>query len=201
MLAIDAGADAVGVILAESSPRRATIEQLHAIALAVPALVSLVAVFVDPPASLVDEALKVGAMPQFHGNEPAEACEAFAAGPYLKAYHVAADRTPNPEEFERFARPYEHATWLFDTARANGWSGGTGITFPWMLARTFAGERRIVISGGLTPENVGECVRSVRPYGVDVRSGVETNGVKDPQKIRAFVRAVRDADADAEVLR
>jgi phosphoribosylanthranilate isomerase len=195
-LALDAGADAVGVILAEESASRASSEQLHEIAQAIPALASLVAVFVDQPSSLVDEALKVGAIPQFHGDEPADACEAFAAGPYLKAYHVRADRPPTREEFERFARPYTHATWLFDTARANGRSGGTGTTFPWKLARELAGERRIVISGGLTPENVGACVRAVRPYAVDVRSGVETNGVKDPGKIRAFVCAVREADLE-----
>lgn len=196
MLAIEAGADAVGVILAERSPRRASIEQLHGIAQAIPALVSLVAVFVDPPSSLVDEALKVGAIPQFHGNEPADACEAFAAGPYLKAYHVEPGGEVSPEEFERFARPYAHATWLFDTAHTDGLSGGTGKTFPWTAARALAGERRIVISGGLTPQNVGECVRAVRPYAVDVRSGVETNGVKDVAKVRAFVRAVREADAE-----
>ncbi|HTJ25168.1 MAG TPA: phosphoribosylanthranilate isomerase [Candidatus Limnocylindria bacterium] len=195
-LAIDSGADAVGVILAEESPARASIEQLHEIAQTVPALVSLVAVFVDPPSPLVDEALKVGAIPQFHGDEPADACEAFAAGPYLKAYHVRLDKPPTPEEFARVARPFEHATWLFDTARANGRSGGTGLTFPWKLARELAGDRRIVISGGLTPQNVAACVRAARPYAVDVRSGVETNGVKDAEKIRAFVCAVREADMD-----
>lgn len=194
-LAVDAGADAVGVILAEESPRRASIEQLHAIAQAIPALVALVAVFVDPPSSLVDEALKVGAIPQFHGNESPDVCEAFAAGPYLKAYHVDPSVEPSPEAFERFARPYEHATWLFDTARADGRSGGTGTTFPWSAARVLAGRRRIVISGGLNPENVAACVRTALPYAVDVRSGVETNGVKDPRKIRAFIRAVHEADA------
>ena len=194
VMALDAGADAVGVILVEESPRHVGIDRLHAIAATVPALVTLVAVFVDPPSSLVDEALKVGATPQFHGHEPADVCEAFAAGPYLKAYHVDAAAPPSPEAFERLARSYQHATWLFDTGRAGGRSGGTGATFPWEIARRAAGERRIVISGGLTPENVGACVRAVRPYAVDVRSGVETNGVKDPSKVRAFVRAVREAD-------
>jgi phosphoribosylanthranilate isomerase len=196
-LAVDAGADAVGVILAEESVNRASIERLHEIAQAIPALVSLVAVFVDQPSSLVDEALKVGAIPQFHGDEPPEVCEAFAAGPYLKAFHVRTDRVPTRAEFEAFAKHFEHATWLFDTARADGRSGGTGTTFPWALARELAGDRRIVISGGLTPQNVGECVRAVRPYSVDVRSGVETNGRKDPAKIRAFVHAVREADLEA----
>ena len=194
-VAVDAGADAVGVILAEQSERRVGVERFREIAAAVPALVTLVAVFVDPPASLVDEALKAGAIPQFHGYEPADACEAFAAGPYLKVYHMREDRPRTQEQFAVFARPFEHATWLFDTAGPRGRSGGTGRTFAWDVARELAGERRFVVSGGLTPENVGTCVRAVRPYGVDVRSGVETGGVKDAQKVRAFVEAVRLADA------
>jgi phosphoribosylanthranilate isomerase len=195
VLAVDAGADAVGVILAEGTPRQASLERLHEIAAAIPALVALVAVFVDPPASLVDEALECGAIPQFHGDEPAEACEAFAAGPYLKAFHVRPDPAPTAAAFARFARPFAHATWLFDTARADGRSGGTGRTFDWGLARELAGERPIVVSGGLTPANVGDCVRAVRPFAVDVASGVESNGAKDPLKVRAFVQAVRAADA------
>ena len=198
-LAIDAGADAVGVILAERSERRVTLERLHEIAQVVPALIALVAVFVDPPSPLVDEALKVGATPQFHGYEGAESCEAFAAGPYLKAFHVGHSRVQTPDDFARFARPYEHATWLFDTARDGGPSGGTGRAFDWEIARDLARDRRFVISGGLTPENVGDCVRAVHPYAVDVRTGVETNGVKDPAKIRAFIDAVRGADAGVPV--
>lgn len=195
-LAVDAGADAVGVILAESSPRRVGITRLHQIAVAIPAFVTLVAVFVDPSAGLIDEALKVGAIPQFHGDEDADLCEAFAAGPYLKAFHVRPGLAATREAFARFARPYEHATWLFDTAGSGGRSGGTGTTFPWEIAPELAGDRPYVVSGGLTPENVGACVRAIHPYAVDVRSGVETNGVKDPEKIRAFVRAVREADAE-----
>jgi phosphoribosylanthranilate isomerase len=196
-LAIDAGADAVGVILAAQSPRRVGLERLHEIAEHVPALVTLVAVFVDPPSSIVDEALKVGAIPQFHGYEPADACEAFAAGPYLKAYHVREDRAQSATDFAALARPFTHATWLFDTASASGAGGGTGRTFPWEIARTLAGPRLFVMSGGLTPANVGDCVRAVRPFAVDVRSGVETDGKKDARKVRAFVEAVRAANDDS----
>ena len=193
-LAVDAGADAVGVILAERSERAVSIARFREIAAGVPALVTLVAVFVDPASSLVDEALKAGAIPQFHGDESADACEAFAAGPYLKAYHVCAGAPQTEAAFDAFARPFERATWLFDAADAAGVSGGTGRTFAWEIARELAGSRRFVVSGGLTPVNVGDCVRESRPYAVDVRSGVETNGVKDPDKVRAFVRAVREAD-------
>jgi len=103
-----------------------------------PAFVPLVAVFVDPPSSLVDEALKSGAVPQFHGYEHADWCEAFAAGQYLKAYHVRDDEPLDAETFARFARPFEHATWLFDTARADGRSGGAGRTFRWEIAPALA---------------------------------------------------------------
>ena len=103
-LAVDAGADAVGVILAERSERRVGIERFRDIAQSVPALTTLVAVFVDPPASLVDEALHAGAIPQFHGDEPAEACEAFAAGPYLKAFPIEKRRAYYPDQFAEHAR-------------------------------------------------------------------------------------------------
>ncbi len=197
-MAVDAGADAVGVILAEQSPRRVSVERLRDIATAVPAMITLVAVFVDPPSALVDEALKAGAIPQFHGYEPAASCEAFAGGAYLKAYHIAPGHVKEREAFDAFARPYAHATWMFDTADDAGRSGGTGRTFAWSDARDLAGDRRFVVSGGLTPENVGDCVRAVRPYAVDVRSGVETNGAKDAAKMRAFVASVRRADAAVE---
>ncbi len=196
MMAVDAGADAVGVILAEDSPRRVSIERFHEIAQYVPALVELVAVFVDPPSSMVDEALKAGATPQFHGDEPADACERFAAGHYLKAFHIDDEALPTGEAFAAHAKPFAHATWLFDTADAAGRSGGSGRTFAWESVRRIAGERRVVVAGGLTPENVGTCVRTARPYAVDVRSGVETAGRKDVRKMHAFVRAVRDADAE-----
>lgn len=200
--AVDAGADAVGVILAESSTRRVSMEQFREIARFMPALVSLVAVFVDPPVALVDEALKAGATPQFHGHEGAEWCESFATGPYLKAYHVRDGSPLDRDAFRRFARPFEHATWLFDTARPEGGSGGTGRTFAWENVAALGVPRAFVVSGGLTADNVGDCVRTARPFAVDVSSGVETNGVKDPRKILAFVQAVRSADAEeAEISR
>ncbi len=193
--ALEAGADAVGVVLAADSPRCISIERLHEIAEHMPALLPLVAVFVDPPSSLVDEALKVGATPQFHGSEPADVCEAFAAGPYLKAYHVRSGDHLTKEAFDAFARPFAHATWIFDTAGLTGASGGTGRPFDWEIVHRVAGSRHVVVAGGLNPDNVGACVRTARPYAVDVRSGVETDGKKDPRKLRAFIEAVRDADA------
>jgi phosphoribosylanthranilate isomerase len=195
-LAVAAGADAIGVIFAEESPRFVPMDVAREIALAVPAMVSLVGVFVDPPEPLLREGLKAGFTPQFSGNEDAASCEAFAAGPYLKAFHLPPDGGVDVADFEAVAAEYTHATWLFDTAVA-GKRGGTGTTFDWDLAPRLANGRRFVMSGGLTPENVGDCVRRTRPFAVDVRSGIESGGVKDFDKMRAFVRAVKEADAEA----
>ncbi|HMC47244.1 MAG TPA: phosphoribosylanthranilate isomerase [Caballeronia sp.] len=195
-LAIDAGADAIGVIFAASSPRRASIEIAREIAAAVPPYIQLVGVFVDPERELVAEARSAGYVAQFSGSEPASLTESVAGRPYLKVYHVRPGDEPTPEAFEASARAYTHATWMFEP-KVHGMDGGTGQTFRWDLARALAGGRRFVISGGLTPENVGDCVLSVRPYAVDVRSGIETNNAKDVEKMRAFVRAVREADAQA----
>jgi len=198
LLALRCGADAIGVIFAEESPRRVSMEVARDIATHVPAFTTLVGVFVDAPAGLIDEARLAGYLPQFSGNEPATETEAFADGPYVKTYRAspgAGQATiEERERFAHFAAPFVHATWMFET-HVPGRAGGTGIAFPWERARELAGERPIVVSGGLTPENVGDCVRRVRPYAVDVRSGIETGGVKDPEKMRAFVRAVMEADA------
>jgi phosphoribosylanthranilate isomerase len=198
LLALRCGADAIGVIFAEASPRRVSMEVARDIAMHVPAFTTLVGVFVDAPAGLIDEARLAGYLPQFSGHESASQAEAFAEGPYVKTARPASRSGQatyaGREQFEAFARPYEHATWMFETHVA-GLAGGTGVTFPWHIARELAGDRPIIISGGLTPENVGDCVRRVRPYAVDVRSGIETGGVKDPEKMRAFVRAVMEADA------
>ena len=197
-LAVACGVDAVGVIFAPASPRRASWETAREIARAVPAFVSLVAVFVEPSADDVAQTRNAGYVAQFSGNETADQCEAWGTPRYIKVEHVPAGQSASAERsaFAAKAERYRHATWMFDTT-IDGKFGGTGRTFDWSSARERAGERAIIISGGLTPENVADCIRAVRPYGVDVRSGIETNGVKDRNKMRAFVRAVRDTDEQA----
>jgi phosphoribosylanthranilate isomerase len=195
--AIELGVDAVGVIFAAQSPRRVLTHVAHDIARVVPPFVSLVGVFVEPTAAEVAAACSAGYIPQFHGDEPAELCEGAAAA-YIKVFHVRPDARGgiDARAFAQLAQPYAHATWMFDTIVADT-PGGTGRTFDWDHVRDAIGERPIIVGGGLTPENVGACIRRLRPFGVDVRSGIETDGVKDLAKMRAFVRAVKEADAQA----
>jgi phosphoribosylanthranilate isomerase len=194
--AVELGADAVGVIFAPSSPRCVSAPVALDIARVVPGFTTLVGVFVAPAAARVREVLAAGYVAQFSGNETAQDCESVTAGPYVKVFHLAPEGGArlDPIEFEQQAAPYTRATWMFDTS-VDGKPGGTGRTFAWDLVRAVASRRPVIVSGGLTPENVGACIRRLRPYGVDVRSGIETGGVKDLEKMRAFVRAVKEADA------
>jgi len=194
-LGVEAGADALGVIVAEG-PRRVSLADAAALGAAIPPLVAKVGVVVNPEPDVAGALRAAGFTLQFSGEETAAACERMAAGArYLKAFHVVPDTAIDAFDEGRFA-PYASALCLFDS-RVGDVRGGTGVAFAWTLIEGVAARRPIVVSGGLTPENVGECVRTLRPYAVDVRSGVETDGEKDPEKMRAFVRAVREADAQA----
>jgi len=177
-----------------ASPRRISIERAREIAAVVPAFISLVAVFVDPARALVDEAREMGCIPQFSGDESPEFCEGATEGAYIKVFHLDPLGT-GPGDVERAAR-YPRATPLFDT-RVQGLHGGTGVSFDWERVRGIARARPVIVSGGLTPENVGACVRSVHPHAVDVRSGVESGGKKDFERMSAFVQAVREASAES----
>ena len=112
--------------------------------------------------------------------------------PTIKAVHVLDNDTPDTVIGRMEAGMADLV--LLDS-RAGDRMGGTGATFDWSIARGIAQRMPVVLAGGLTPENVGEAIRTVRPFAVDVSSGVETAGVKDPHKIRAFIEAVRAADA------
>lgn len=192
-LAIEAGADAIGMIFAPSE-RRIGLPEAAKIAGSVPPLVTLVGVFIDPTLAQLEDALHV--VPtmqlQFSGTETPEVCTAMKV-PYTKVFHVASAERLDLDALRAGAARYPRALAMFETASAVG--GGSGKTFDWSGLEALARRRPVAISGGLTPENVGTCVRMVRPYAVDVRSGIETEGRKDPKKMRDFVRAVRDADA------
>lgn len=171
--AISAGASAIGLVFA-SSPRRVTLETAVGIAAVARGRVSVVGVFREPRAISLVHAVVGFDQVQFHGEEVVD-----VPVPMLRALPP-----------ERLAtRPL--STW--ETTVVDG-SEGTGRGFDWKLARPVAG--RLVIAGGLTPENVGEAIRAARPFGVDVSSGVESAaGRKDAFQMKRFVEAVRRADA------
>jgi phosphoribosylanthranilate isomerase len=193
-MAVKAGADAVGMIVAESE-RRVTLERAAAIAAAIPPFVTGVGV-VDEDTSVVPSLDALGLTIQFSGPTEAAVCEQLTHGrPYIKVFHVAPTGDVEPASQDG-SLAYVHALWMFDTL-APGRLGGSGITFRWELLEEIGRERPVIVSGGLTPENVGALLRLVRPYAVDVRSGIERDGKKDPARMTAFVRAVREADGAA----
>jgi phosphoribosylanthranilate isomerase len=192
-LAVQTGADAIGMIFAPS-PRRITESAAKHIAQQLPAFITPVGVFVNP--SLDDIARARAIFPdlvvQLHGDETPSFVSSID-GKVIKTIHVKPDESDG-NAIERAANQHPRAILLFDTA-TNGARGGTGVAFPWKLIAPVARQRHVIVGGGLTPENVSTCVRSVQPFGVDVRSGIETDNRKDERKMRAFVKAVKDSDA------
>jgi phosphoribosylanthranilate isomerase len=183
------GADAVGLIFYRPSPRYVTPELARAVVESLPPLVTPVAVFVNPSRTEVEDAIDAGAaLLQFHGDETPGFCAAFER-PYIKAARIR----PGLNLLE-YLSPYAAArAWMLDAYHDELW-GGTGGAFDWSLVPANAA-RPIFLSGGLTAANVGDAVRRVRPYGVDVSTGVESSkGVKDAGKIAAFIAGVRNAD-------
>lgn len=189
LLAADLGASAVGFVFWPHSPRYVEPEAAAEIARALPADVAPVGVFVDPAVDDVRRiAARVGlAAVQLHGDEPATLCDGL---PYrvLKAVPVAGAATRAAAE-----RVPRRVTVLLD-ARDPVRRGGTGRTVDWGVAAEVAARRRIFLAGGLGPGNVGEALRTVRPYGVDVSSGVEARpGRKDAGRLRVFFEEVARA--------
>lgn len=188
-VAAAAGADAVGFMFYEPSPRFIDFETARLISDSLPPAVARVGVFVNPAADLVHQAIRVCGltMLQFHGEEPPEFCAGFSRKT-IKAFRI--------RDYETLQACPAYATdlWLLD-AFTPGSHGGTGARFDWDIARAAHRlGRPFLLAGGLTPENVGSAVYRVQPFGVDVSSGVELAlRRKDPQKVREFVRAARAA--------
>jgi phosphoribosylanthranilate isomerase len=159
----------------------------------VPPYVSAVAVLVNPAAGLVETMRELGLVPQFSGDETPEFCATVGRGRYIKAIHFDQGTTYTAETAAAMADRYPDGDLLFDT-RARGLYGGTGTRFEWPVVEAIARRRRVIVGGGLTPDNVAEAVASVRPFGVDVRTGVERGPAKDRALMRAFIRAVRETD-------
>jgi len=186
LAAIELGADAIGLVFYESSPRHVQLHQAAKIVAALPPFVSVVGLFVDATAEQIREVLTHVRLDvlQFHGDESAEFCRQFNT-PYLKAVRV------RPEtNLVQYATDYADARALLLDAFAEGIPGGTGHSFDWSLIPKGL-TRPIILAGGLNAGNVTEAIRQVRPYAVDVSGGVEREkGIKDADKIAAFIRGV-----------
>jgi phosphoribosylanthranilate isomerase len=192
-VAVAAGADALGFVFYPPSPRYVTPQQAAKLLAAVPAFVARVGLFVNEPAAKVHEVLAQASLDllQFHGDENAAYCASFGK-PWIKAARVKAG-FDLLEYASAFADTPGVCGLLLD-AHVEGFGGG-GQTFDWSLIPQSL-PLPVILSGGLHPGNVAEAVRRVRPWAVDVSSGVESaRGIKDAQKITEFIAGVRYADA------
>lgn len=192
MLALESGADAIGMIFAPS-PRRIAESVAKDIAAQLPPFITPVGVFVHPTYDDIARARAIfpDLVVQLSGNETGSFASSIE-GKVIKTVHVLPEGE-SEEALSGRAEQNPRAIILFDT-KVDGIAGGTGQTFVWKTLAEIARRRQIIVAGGLTPENVSSCVRTVRPFGVDVRSGIETDGRKDAAKMRAFVQAVKEAD-------
>lgn len=195
--AVESGADAIGLNFHPASPRYVAPEKARELVRALPPFVEAVGVFVqhsvEPARAFLTTIGRVHTI-QVHGGD----AEVIDAHPWR---YVPAFALRDTGDFDRVLAYLERcrranalpAAVLID-GHAPGLHGGTGRTAPWELLRGWPGDIRLILAGGLTPENVAEAVRAVRPYAVDVASGVESSpGRKDPEKVRRFVEAVRGA--------
>jgi len=192
VMSVDAGASAIGLNFVPSSPRRESVGDAREISRAVRGRTLVVGVVADLGVGEMKALLKEAELEclQLHGEETAGVVAA------MQPHAYKAMRVGSAEDVED-ARRYPGAYLLVD-ARVDGALGGTGKTFDWALVRELATKRKLTLAGGLTPANVAEAIRAVRPYCVDVASGVESGpGVKDPEKVRAFIAAARGADSAA----
>jgi phosphoribosylanthranilate isomerase len=187
--AAEAGADAIGLVFYPPSPRYLSGERAVEIRDALPPFVQAVALFVNPDAAQVAQVIGrvKPALLQFHGEEAPAFCAQFGV-PFVKACRVR----PGVDALE-YLRPFSAAAaWLFDSYVPE--YGGVGEAFDWSLLPKTK-ERPVILSGGLSRENVAEAIRRVQPWGVDVSSGVESaKGIKDAARMAAFIAEVRNAD-------
>lgn len=182
-----AGVDAIGLVFYPPSPRHIAAAQAAAIVRALPPFITTVGLFVNPAAEQVEALLNEVHLDvlQFHGDEPPEFCAGFGI-PYLKAIRVKAG-----VDLVQCAIRYQKAQGLLLDAYVEGTPGGTGQSFDWELIPAGL-PMPVILSGGLEPANVADAVRRVRPWAVDVSSGVEASkGIKDAAKIAAFIEGVR----------
>jgi len=199
-LAAELGVDYVGFVQVPASPRWASLQAVKAMLAALQAAGSTapqsVALFQNAEVSAIAEQFQQfrPALLQFHGREPAGFCAQFGL-PWIKAVPMG-----EPQDYASWERDFAAAHALLADSHTSTGGGGSGHGFAWQQLPAPAARRLpLLLAGGLTPETVGEAIRQVRPWGVDVSSGIEsgapgTKGIKDHRKMRAFVAAVRAAD-------
>jgi len=188
--AASSGADAIGLVFYEKSPRHVGVQQAAQLAHAAPPFVTVVGLFVNPSVDYVREVLAKVPLDvlQFHGEEAPEFCAQFGR-PYLKAIRVKAG-----VDLIQCASRYAGAQGLLLDAFVEGMQGGTGESFDWVLI-PHGLALPVILSGGLNAANVAAAIRQVRPYAVDVSSGVEAaKGIKDAAKVAAFINEVKSID-------
>ena len=188
--AVTQGADAIGLVFYRPSPRYVSLGRARDIARGTPPFVTTVAVFVNPLREEVEEVIRECdvSLLQFHGEEAPEFCASFPR-PYVKAARI------RPElDLIKYLSPHTGAKgWMLDAFHEDLW-GGTGGAFDWSVVPENLA-KPVILSGGLTADNVAGAIRRVRPYAVDVSTGVEmSRGVKDAAKIAAFIGAVKHED-------
>jgi phosphoribosylanthranilate isomerase len=189
MAAAQAGADAIGFVFDPKSPRHVHPDQALKIARALPPYITIVGLFVNAAPDTIEGVLSHVPLDliQFHGNEKPEQCRRYHRS-YIKAIHMKPD-----VDLREMARLYGDATGLLLDTYIADVAGGSGQAFDWSRIPPDLG-KPVVLAGGLTLENVADAVRRVRPYAVDVSSGVElSKGIKDANKISAFIEAVKNA--------
>ena len=196
LAAAHCGADAIGLVFYERSPRHVGIAQAAQLAAALPPFITVVGLFVNAEAVFVREALAQVPLDllQFHGDESPEYCAQFGK-PYIKAIRIKAG-----VDLLQCASDFRGAKGLLLDAHVEGVPGGTGATFDWTLIPKDL-PLPVILSGGLDAENIAAGIEQVRPYAVDVSSGVEASkgintqkGIKDAAKVARFIQEIRQAD-------
>ncbi len=186
------GVDAIGLVFYEKSPRDVALEQAQAICAALPGFVTVVSLFLNPDDELVEQVLKELPIDliQFHGQETAEFCRSFDR-PYIKALGMAGD-----VDLAIQARAYSDAKGFLLDSHGTGAAGGTGETFDWRaIPEDF--RQSIILAGGLNPANVAEAIQTVRPYALDLSSGIESApGIKDAALMAQLMKEVKRVDCE-----
>ena len=190
LTAIRLGANAIGFIFWDKSARYIDPKEARKIVMALPPFVTVVGVYVNPSSEWVEETYSIAGLNllQFHGDELPEFCSQFPL-PYIKAVRIRSGI-----DLLQYAAQYSSSNGLLLDSYVEGVPGGTGRTFEWSLIPENL-SLPLILSGGLHPENVCAAIRKAKPWAVDVSSGVEiTKGIKDADKIAAFMTGVRDGE-------